>query len=188
MPELLHYAGVDEAGRGCLAGPVVAAVCILKPNIQKHVLLRDSKTLDEGQRLEMRKWVEENSLAWAIGYATPQEIDAINILQATFLAMHRAIEVITQKIEVSGLLIDGNRFKPYPWIPHDCIVKGDSKVPAISAASILAKTERDFMLAELSKEFPEYGWDRNKGYPTPEHKSVLKKLGHTPYHRKSFKF
>lgn len=188
MSKLLFYAGVDEAGRGCLAGPVVAAACVLKPDIIKHEWLRDSKTLNEGQRLEMRSWVEAHALAYAIASASPAEIDSINILQATFLAMHRAIESITQKIEVSGLYIDGNRFKPYPWIPHECIIKGDSKVAAISAASILAKTERDSIMAQLAVEYPEFGWASNKGYPTPEHKAVLKRLGHSPYHRKTFKF
>lgn len=181
------FCGVDEAGRGCLAGPVVAAACILKPDYEKVPLLRDSKTLDETQREQMRIWVEENALCFAVGMASNEEIDQFNILQATFMAMHRAIEKIANTHSISGLYIDGNRFKPYPWISHECVVKGDSKIPAISAASIIAKTERDRLMVSLALEFPAYLWAKNKGYPTPEHKAAIKEYGYTPHHRLTFK-
>jgi ribonuclease HII len=176
-------AGCDEAGRGCLAGPVVAAAVIL-PRNYKHDILNDSKKLTKKQRDELRPEVEEHAIAWSIGIATHQEIDKINILNASFLAMHRAIDQLRNKPEY--LLIDGNRFTAYPEIPHRCIVKGDSKYYSIAAASILAKTHRDKLMEKLAERHPEYHWNTNVGYPTKQHRSAIKDFGITPYHRRSF--
>ncbi len=177
-------AGLDEAGRGCLAGPVFAAAVILDPGFS-HPLLNDSKLLGEKARDELRAVIEEKALAWAVAQAAPKEIDEINILWASFLAMHRAVDKLGTQPEL--LLVDGNRFKPFPGIPHQCIVKGDGKLAPIAAASILAKTHRDAYMKNLAEKHPEYGWERNKGYPTPEHRKAIIQFGDTPHHRKSFK-
>jgi ribonuclease HII len=176
-------AGCDEAGRGCLAGPVFAAAVILPPDFQND-LLNDSKKLTEKQRYQLRPVIEESALAWAVGICTPQEIDKINILNASFLAMHRAIEQLT--IKPQHLIIDGNRFRPYPEIPHLCIVKGDGKYMSIAAASILAKTYRDDYMMRIAEEYPMYDWKSNKGYPTAKHRAAIREYGTTPYHRMSF--
>ncbi|MBC5773828.1 ribonuclease HII [Pontibacter sp. KCTC 32443] len=176
-------AGVDEAGRGCLAGPVVAAAVILPPDY-KHSLLNDSKQLNKKQREQIREDVLKDAIAWAIGEATPAEIDKINILQATFLAMHRAVGALAHQAEY--LIVDGNRFKPYSTVPHSCIVKGDGKYLSIAAASVLAKTHRDDVMQKLAAEFTMYGWERNAGYPTVEHRDALALHGATHYHRHSF--
>ena len=181
--EGLIEAGCDEAGRGCLAGPVVASAVILPRNFQNK-LVNDSKKLSEKQRLSLRSFIEKEASFWGIGIVTPQEIDKINILNASFLAMHRAIEQLKQKPE--QLLIDGNRFNPYKDIPHHCIIKGDSKYLSIAAASILAKTYRDDIMKKLDLEFDSYAWKNNKGYPTAEHRKAIKEKGITPHHRKSF--
>ncbi len=176
-------AGCDEAGRGCLAGSVYAAAVILPPDFHND-LLNDSKQLTEKQRYELRPIIEQEALTWAVGIVTPEEIDHINILNASFLAMHRAVEQLT--ITPEHLLIDGNRFKPYPNIPHTCVIKGDGKYQAIAAASILAKTYRDDYMNRLHEEYPFYGWDGNKGYPTKMHRNAIRQHGTTPYHRMSF--
>jgi len=178
-------AGVDEAGRGCLAGPVVAAA-VLWPEGQTLKGLTDSKKLSEPKREDLRGALEALLPAghWAIGRASPEEIDAMNILQATYLAMHRAIAALTPAPE--QLLIDGNRFKAYPGIPHQCEIKGDARFQAISAASIFAKTERDRLMLEGHAEFPHYGWDRNKGYPSVGHRQALEVHGSCSWHRRSF--
>jgi ribonuclease HII len=176
-------AGCDEAGRGCLAGPVVAAAVILPKNY-RHEILTDSKKLTRKQRNELRQEVEAKAVAWSIGIASHREIDNINILNASYLAMHRAIEQLKCKPE--HLLIDGNRFKAYPEIPHKCIVKGDSKYFSIAAASILAKTHRDQLMEQLGQSHPEYHWHTNVGYPTKAHRSAIRDFGITPYHRRSF--
>ncbi|MFT2008436.1 ribonuclease HII [Pontibacter sp. 13R65] len=176
-------AGIDEAGRGCLAGPVVAAAVILPPDY-KHNLLTDSKMLKRHQRDQLRPQIMQDAVAWAVGEALPAEIDAINILQATFLAMHRAVEKL--QVEPEFLLIDGNRFKPYKEVPHACIVKGDSKYLSIAAASVLAKTHRDEVMEKLSEEFNLYGWEQNAGYPTPKHRKAIKEHGACLHHRHSF--
>jgi len=176
-------AGCDEAGRGCLAGAVYAASVILPPDFVCEEL-NDSKQLSEKQRYRLRKIVEKEALSWAVGIVFPDEIDKINILNASFLAMHRAVKQLSIKPE--HLLIDGNRFKAYPNIPHTCVIKGDGKYLSIAAASILAKTHRDDYMMELHKEFDYYAWDRNKGYPTPKHREGIAKFGPSPYHRKSF--
>ena len=177
-------AGCDEAGRGCLAGPVFAAAVIL-PEGYCNELLNDSKKLSEHRRNELRTIVERDALAWAVGVVTAEEIDHINILNASFLAMHRAIDALTVRPE--HLLIDGNRFKPYRNIPHTCIVKGDGKMMSIAAASILAKTHRDEFMARIHEEFPQYAWNINKGYPTKAHRAAISQYGPSPYHRKSFR-
>jgi len=177
-------AGCDEAGRGCLAGPVFAAAVIL-PEGYCNELLNDSKKLSEHRRDELRTIVERDALAWAVGVVTAEEIDHINILNASFLAMHRAIDALTVRPE--HLLIDGNRFKPYRNIPHTCIVKGDGKMMSIAAASILAKTHRDEFMARIHEEFPQYAWNINKGYPTKAHRAAISQYGPSPYHRKSFR-
>lgn len=177
-------AGLDEAGRGCLAGPVVAAAVILPKDYQNE-LLNDSKQLSKPQRNQLRIEVERDALYWAVAEATNQEIDKINILKASFLAMHRAVEKL--EIKPEHLLIDGNRFTPYPMIPHTCIIKGDGKYLSIAAASILAKTYRDDLMDKLALEFPEYGWQTNAGYPTPFHKKAIKEFGFTPHHRLTFR-
>ena len=176
-------AGCDEAGRGCLAGAVYAAAVILPPDFRNE-LLNDSKQLSEKQRYALRPLIEEAALAWAVGIVTPQEIDRINILNASFLAMHRAIEQLT--VTPQHLLIDGNRFKPYPDIAHTCVVKGDGKYEAIAAASILAKTYRDDYMNELHEKYPMYEWKSNKGYPTKAHRAAIAQYGPSPYHRLSF--
>ena len=176
-------AGCDEAGRGCLAGAVYAAVVILPPDFRNE-LLNDSKQLSEKQRYALRPLIEEAALAWAVGIVTPQEIDRINILNASFLAMHRAIEQL--RVTPQHLLIDGNRFKPYPGIAHTCVVKGDGKYEAIAAASILAKTYRDDYMNELHEKYPMYDWKSNKGYPTKAHRAAIAHYGPSPYHRLSF--
>ena len=176
-------AGVDEAGRGCLAGPVVAAAVILPPDY-KHKLLNDSKQLNKKQRELIREDVLRDAVTWAIGEATPAEIDEINILQATYLAMHRAVAGLAETAEY--LIVDGNRFKPYAGVPHSCIVKGDGKYLAIAAASVLAKTHRDDVMQQLAKTYDMFGWERNAGYPTPEHRQAIALHGATPYHRRSF--
>lgn len=175
--------GCDEAGRGCLAGPVVAAAVIL-PQGFSHPLLNDSKKLSDKQRRFLRPIIEENALAYCVGFVSNQEIDKINILQASFLAMNRAIEGLKQKPEL--LLIDGNRFKNQTDIAFQCIVKGDSLYQSIAAASILAKTYRDDYMLNLHKEFPKYHWDKNMGYPTKQHRQAIIENGISPFHRKSF--
>lgn len=176
-------AGCDEAGRGCLAGPVVAAAVIL-PNGYKNDLLDDSKKLSEKVRNTLRLQIMEDALDFAIGVVSNEEIDKINILNASFLAMHIAIDKL--KVRPELLLIDGNRFKPYKEISHQCIVKGDGKFLSIAAASVLAKTERDSIMTELAKEFPQYDWAHNKAYATKKHIMAIQKFGQTKYHRKSF--
>ena len=177
-------AGCDAAGRGCLSGAVFAAAVIL-PHDYHHPLLNDSKQLSEKQRYTLRPIIEQEAIAWAVGIVTPQEIDKINILNASILAMHRAVEQLSQVPQ--HLLIDGNRFKPYNGIPHTCVVKGDGKFLSIAAASILAKTYRDDYMMQLHEQHPQYGWDRNKGYPTQEHRDAITRYGITPYHRQSFR-
>lgn len=176
-------AGCDEAGRGCLAGPVFAAAVILPSDFECE-LLNDSKQLSEKVRYQLRPLIEEQALAWAVGIVTHEEIDKINILNASFLAMHRAVESL--KIIPEHLLIDGNRFKKYENIPHTCVVKGDGKFLPIAAASILAKTYRDDYMMQLHDEFPNYDWNKNKGYPTSKHRLAIEKYGVTPYHRLTF--
>ena len=177
-------AGCDEAGRGCLAGAVFAAAVILPPDY-KHELLNDSKQLSEKQRYSLRPQIERDAIAWAVGVVTPEEIDRINILNASILAMHRAVEQLSTTPEF--LLIDGNRFKPYPHIPHACVIKGDGKYLSIAAASVLAKTYRDDYMMSLHQQYPQYGWDGNNGYPTQQHRDAISKYGTTPYHRLSFR-
>lgn len=175
--------GCDEAGRGCLAGPVVAAAVIL-PSGFRHPLLNDSKQLSSSQRDELREYILESATHTAIGSVDHRTIDEINILQASFLAMHRALE---QLAAIPGLiLVDGNRFKPYGNIPHTCVIKGDGKYSQIAAASILAKTARDRVMKELHEKHPEYGWQSNKGYPSPDHREAIRKHGPSPYHRMSY--
>lgn len=179
-------AGVDEAGRGCLAGPVTAAAVIPGPHGKDwfHLGLDDSKRLDAAARNRLRAAIESQATAWCVGWASVEEIGEVNILQATYLAMHRAIDGLGQVPE--HLLIDGNRFKPHS-IPHTCEVKGDGRFLAIAAASILAKTHRDALMDTLSEQHPEYGWSGNKGYPTPAHKEALRLHGHTVHHRVTFR-
>lgn len=177
-------AGCDEAGRGCLAGPVVAAAVILPPDFSND-LLNDSKQLTAKQRASLRTIIEAEAAAWAVAFISPEEIDRINILQASIMAIHKAVAKLA--IKPQYLLVDGNRFKPYPGIPHQCIVKGDAKMMSIAAASILAKTHRDEYMETIAKEFPAYGWDRNKGYPTRDHRAAIAAQGTTPYHRMSFR-
>ncbi len=177
-------AGCDEAGRGCLAGPVVAAAVILPKNFE-HEVLTDSKQLSEKQRDQLRPVIEEQALAWAVAFVSPEEIDRRNILQASFLAMHRAIQQLKTPPEL--LLIDGNRFVKYPGIPHHCFVKGDGRFLSIAAASVLAKTHRDAFMSELARQFPQYHWEQNKGYPTLAHRKAILAHGSTQHHRKSFR-
>jgi ribonuclease HII len=182
-PHTTAEAGIDEAGRGCLAGPVVAAA-VIWPRTLHHPLIKDSKQLNAAQRAEAKAIVMELATAWSIGTATPEEIDKHNILQATFLAMHRAVEALTVLPDM--LLIDGNRFKPYPFLPHECIIKGDGKMLSIAAASILAKTHRDELMQALAEAHPQYGWQNNKGYPTAAHYKSISLHGITIHHRRSF--
>ena len=183
LHEDLVEAGCDEAGRGCLAGAVFAAAVILPPGFRNEQL-NDSKKLTERQRYALREVVEENALAWAVGIVEPAEIDRINILNASFTAMHRAVDKLT--IRPQHLLIDGNRFNPYPGIPHTVVVKGDGKYLSIAAASILAKTYRDDYMSRLDEDYPMYDWKKNKGYPTRKHREAVRRYGTTPYHRMSF--
>ena len=197
-------AGCDEAGRGCLAGSVYAAAVILPPDYQND-MLNDSKQLTEKKRYQLREIIERDAVAWAVGIVTPEEIDKINILNASILAMHRALDQL--KVRPEAIIVDGNRFKPYPmkqgdgsfvtscgvtkepspcFIPHTSIVKGDGKYLSIAAASILAKTYRDDYMNELAKEYPQYDWLSNKGYPTKKHRDAIRQYGITPYHRKSY--
>jgi ribonuclease HII len=176
-------AGCDEVGRGCLAGPVVAAAVILPANF-KHPNLNDSKQLSEKKRLELTAIIQDKALAWAVSFVEPIFIDRINILNASFLAMNRAVGRLTMQPEY--LLIDGNRFRTKLDIPYECIIKGDSKNGSIAAASILAKTYRDYFMALIHEDFPVYDWHKNVGYPTKKHREAIKSFGATPHHRKSF--
>lgn len=177
-------AGLDEVGRGCLAGPVVAAAVILPKNYT-HPILNDSKQLSRAQRESLRTDIERDALAWSVAEVSHDDIDRINILKASFLAMHRAIDTLSVRPE--HLLVDGNRFVPYPMIPHTCIIKGDALYLSIAAASVLAKTYRDELMEQLGQEFPAYGWAQNVGYPTPVHREAIRKFGPTKYHRMSFR-
>jgi len=181
-PDLIE-AGCDEAGRGCLAGPVIAAAVILPKNYQ-HELLNDSKQLVKEERELLRIDVERDALAWAVAEISNEEIDEINILNASFKAMNLAVRKLS--LRPALLLIDGNRFKPEHDIPYECVIKGDAKYLAIAAASILAKTYRDDLMMNLAEKFPGYKWETNMGYPTPDHRDGIRSLGITPYHRKSF--
>ena len=188
MALLTHYselveAGCDEAGRGCLAGPVVAAAVILKKDAD-YPELNDSKQLTEKKRMQLRELVMKEALSYGIGIVTAEEIDKINILNASFLAMHRALDKL--KLQPELLLIDGNRFNPYKKVKHVCIVGGDAKYQSIAAASILAKTTRDLMMEQYGEQYPVYNWKKNKGYPTPEHKKAIADYGTTPLHRMTF--
>ncbi|MBL3656511.1 ribonuclease HII [Fulvivirga sediminis] len=177
-------AGCDEAGRGCLAGPVVAAAVVL-PHDYKHKVLNDSKQLSRKQREAIRLDVEKEAIAWAVSFVDNNEIDEVNILNASFLAMNRAVDQLETQPEL--LLIDGNRYKPHNEIPFECIIKGDGKYLSIAAASILAKTYRDEYMYKLAKEFPAYQWESNVGYPTKNHREAIRSHGVTDYHRKSFR-
>lgn len=181
--EGLVEAGCDEAGRGCLAGSVYAAAVIF-PQKYHNEDLNDSKKLTAKRRYALREQIERDALAWAVGVVTPEEIDEINILNASILAMHRALDQL--KLRPEFVIVDGNRFKPYKDVPYQTIVKGDGKYLAIAAASILAKTYRDDYMHELHQQFPYYGWDRNAGYPTKQHRQGIAEYGLTPYHRRSF--
>ena len=176
-------AGCDEAGRGCLAGSVYAAAVILPEDYQNE-LLNDSKQLTEKKRYQLREIIERDAVAWAVGIVTPEEIDKVNILNASILAMHRALDQL--KVRPEAIIVDGNRFKPYQELPHTTIVKGDGKYLSIAAASILAKTYRDDYMNQLAGEYPQYEWRSNKGYPTKKHREAIKQFGITPYHRKSY--
>lgn len=176
-------AGTDEAGRGCLAGPVTAAAVILPENF-KNELLTDSKQLTEKQRLILRTVIEQQAVAFAVAHVFPVEIDELNILRASILAMHRALEQLSQTPDF--IAVDGNKFVKYDTIPHVCIVKGDAKIQTIAAASVLAKTYRDAYMERIADEYPMYQWKKNKGYPTVEHRRAIQEYGITPYHRKSF--
>lgn len=177
-------AGCDEAGRGCLAGPVYAAAVILDKH-KRIKYLDDSKKLTHAQRDELRFEIEEKALAWAVASFTNEQIDEVNILKASFLTMHKAIDNLD--IKPQHLIIDGNRFIPYPNLTHTCIIKGDAKFQSIAAASILAKTHRDELMLQYHEEFPNYAWDQNKGYGTLKHRAAIEKHGITPYHRKTFR-
>jgi ribonuclease HII len=183
LKEGIVEAGCDEAGRGCLAGAVFAAAVILPTDFQCPEL-NDSKKLTEKQRYALRPLIEAEALSWAVGIVSPQEIDQINILNASFLAMHRALDQLS--VHPEHLIIDGNRFKKYEEIPHQCVVKGDGKYLSIAAASVLAKTYRDDYMNELSLRFPAYLWSKNKGYPTKEHRRAIELYGPTELHRMSF--
>ena len=176
-------AGCDEAGRGCLAGSVYAAAVILPPDYQNPDL-NDSKKLTGKKRKALREQIERDAVAWAVGVVTPDEIDKINILNASILAMHRALDQL--KVRPEAVIVDGNRFKPYQNLPYTTIVKGDGKYLAIAAASILAKTYRDDYMDALAEEYPQYDWKSNKGYPTKKHRAAIKQFGVTPYHRMSY--
>ena len=176
-------AGCDEAGRGCLAGSVYAAAVILPPDYQNPDL-NDSKKLTDKKRKALREQIERDAVSWAVGIVTPDEIDKINILNASILAMHRALDQL--KVRPEAVIVDGNRFKPYQNLPYTTIVKGDGKYLAIAAASILAKTYRDDYMDALAEEYPQYDWKSNKGYPTKKHRAAIKHFGVTPYHRMSY--
>ena len=176
-------AGCDEAGRGCLAGSVYAAAVILPPDYHNE-LLNDSKQLTEKRRYALREVIQREAVAWAVGIVTPEEIDKINILNASILAMHRALDQLAVRPE--AVIVDGNRFKPYGNVPFSTIVKGDGKYLSIAAASILAKTYRDDYMGKLDEEYPQYDWKSNKGYPTKKHRDAIRKFGTTPYHRRTF--
>lgn len=176
-------AGCDEAGRGCLAGDVYAAAVILPPDFTNE-LLNDSKQLNESQRYQLREVIEQEAIAWAVGIVTAEEIDKINILRASILAMHRAVDSL--KVRPEHLLIDGNKFNPYPGITHNTVVKGDATYMSIAAASILAKTYRDDYMQRIAKEYPMYDWQSNKGYPTAKHRAAIREYGTSPYHRMTF--
>lgn len=181
--EDLIEAGCDEAGRGCLAGSVYAAAVIL-PSDYQNELLNDSKKLTAKKRYILREEIERDAIAWAVGIVTPEEIDKINILNASFLAMHRALDQL--KVRPEAVIVDGNRFKPYQDLPSTTIVKGDGKYLSIAAASILAKTYRDDYMLSLAEEYPQYDWQSNMGYPTKKHRQAIREHGITPYHRKSY--
>ncbi|MBT8313683.1 MAG: ribonuclease HII [Maribacter sp.] len=176
--------GTDEAGRGCLAGPVTAAALILPGDFQ-NAILNDSKQLSENKREILKPIIEKNALCFGVAHVYPEEIDKINILNASILAMHKAIDQLNSKLKF--IIVDGNRFKPYHDIPYECIIKGDSKYMSIAAASVLAKTNRDNYMEKLHQEYPMYNWKQNKGYPTKEHRAAIRKFGLTKYHRKSFR-
>ena len=176
--------GTDEAGRGCLSGPVVASAVIL-PNDFSHPLLNDSKQLTEKQRMLLRPFIEQHAISWAVGYVSPKKIDEINILQASILAMHQSISKL--KVTPEFIIVDGNKFNQYRDTPHKTIVKGDAKFMSIAAASILAKTYRDDYMAKIDAEYPHYFWKKNKGYPTKQHRDGIREFGITKYHRKSFR-
>lgn len=182
-PDTKQEAGIDEAGRGSLIGPVVAAAVIL-PRDFAHPDLKDSKLLRPAARVALREVILQEAIAWAIGEASETEIDQYNILQATFLAMHRAVAGLSLTPDL--LLVDGNRFKPYPFLPHHCMVKGDNQMASIAAAAILAKTHRDALIEGLAERYPVYGWDKNMGYATAKHRAAIAEFGATPWHRKSF--
>ena len=183
MIEGIAEAGCDEAGRGCLAGDVYAAAVILPPDF-KNELLNDSKKLTESKRYQLRTIIEREAIAWAVGIVTAKEIDRINILRASILAMHRAVEKL--EVEPRHLIIDGNKFTPYRNIPFKTVVKGDATYMSIAAASILAKTYRDDYMLSLAREYPQYDWAGNKGYPTAKHRAAIREYGVTPHHRLSF--
>ena len=187
LQQFLHpdkiEAGCDEAGRGCLSGPVYAAAVIL-PKDFSNELLNDSKKLTEAQRYSLREVIEREAVAWAVGIVTAAEIDKINILRASILAMHRAVDGL--KVRPQHLLIDGNKFSPYPGITHNTVVKGDATYMSIAAASILAKTYRDDYMLALAREYPMYDWQGNKGYPTAKHRAAIREFGVSPHHRLSF--
>lgn len=176
-------AGCDEAGRGCLAGSVYAAAVVFAEDYE-NAELNDSKQLSDRRRHQLREVIERDALAWAVGTVTPQEIDRINILNASFLAMHRALDQLSLRPE--AIIVDGNRFRPYRDLPHTCIVKGDAKYLSIAAASILAKTYRDDYMDQLAHEYPQYDWHSNKGYPTQRHREAIRQYGTTPHHRLTF--
>jgi len=180
----ITVAGTDEAGRGCLAGPVTAAAVILPKEFQ-NAILNDSKTLNLKNRKLLKLQIENEAITYGVAHIFMKEIDEINILNASILAMHRALQML--KFEPDHIIVDGNRFKPYQKIPHECIIKGDGKYMSIAAASILAKTYRDEFMEKIHEEFPMYNWKKNKGYPTKEHRAAIEKHGITKYHRKSFK-
>ena len=184
LSEAYIEAGCDEGGRGCLCGPVVAAAVILKEGFQSDII-NDSKKLSAKQRAELDLFIRENALDYAITELPAEYIDKHNILNASIEAMHRSLDKLHTRPEL--ILVDGNRFHPYHFIPHRCIVKGDSKLMSIACASILAKNYRDNLMIQLHEEFPQYGWNKNMGYPTKTHREALKKYGATPYHRKSFR-
>ncbi len=182
VPDVIE-AGCDEAGRGCLAGSVYAAAVIFPPDYHNEDI-NDSKQLTDARRHQLRETIERDALTWAVGVVTAEEIDEINILNASILAMHRALAQL--KTQPQSIIVDGNRFKPYRDVPWQTVVKGDGKFLSIAAASILAKTYRDDYMDMISQEFPTYGWERNKGYPTKEHRAAIREHGITPYHRKTF--
>lgn len=179
-----NEAGTDEAGRGCLAGPVTAAALILPKGFTNEIL-NDSKLLSEPKRIKLRPLIEKNAICFGIAHVDQYKIDEINILNASILAMHQAIDLLKKSPDF--IIVDGNRFKPFKDIPYECIIKGDGKYMSIAAASVLAKTYRDQYMEKLHEEFPMYNWKKNKGYPTKEHREAIRKYGLTKYHRKSFR-